>query len=108
MECVPCHGGTAPLRGAALRSLLRSLGHGWKTVEDHRLEKEFKFDDFKSALAFTNRVGEVAEEQGHHPDIHLAWGRARVVLWTHAVEGLTQNDFILASKIEGLSRPGSS
>jgi len=92
----------------ALRRLVKGLGRDWKAVKDHHLEKEFEFKDFKSALAFTNRVGEVAEEQGHHPDIHLAWGRARVVLWTHAVEGLTQNDFILASKIEGLSRPGSS
>lgn len=106
-ECVPCHGGIQPLRGVALRNLLKGLGCGWKAVKTHHLEKEFKFKDFKSALAFTNRLGALAEKQGHHPDIHLAWGRVRIILWTHAVGGLTDNDFVLAAKIERVKRAGA-
>ena len=103
-ECVPCRGGVPALEGAALKAFLKGLGRGWATVKDHHLEKEYQFKDFKSALAFTNRVGDLAEEQGHHPDIHLAWGKVRVTIWTHAIDGLTESDFVLAAKIEQTAR----
>jgi 4a-hydroxytetrahydrobiopterin dehydratase len=103
-NCVPCKGGTPPLAGDDLRALLDQLGGGWEVIDAHHLEKEFRFEDFRGALAFTNRVGELAEQQGHHPDLHLAWGRVRVVIWTHAIDGLTESDFVLAAKTEDLVR----
>ena len=101
-QCVPCKAGTPALAGAQLAALLDELGGGWRVVDGHHLEKEFRFDDFRSALAFTNRVGELAEEQNHHPDIHLAWGRVRVTLWTHTADGLSESDFVLAAKLDAL------
>ena len=98
-KCIPCRGGVPPLRGEELRSLAEELGNGWQVMEEHHLEKTFPFPDFAQALAFTNRVGAVAEEEGHHPDIYLAWGKVRVTIWTHKVDGLTRSDFILAAKI---------
>ena len=103
-NCVPCKGGTPPLAGDDLRALLEQLGGGWQVIDGHHLEKEFGFDDFREALAFTNRVGELAEQQGHHPDLHLAWGRVRVVIWTHAIDGLTESDFVFAAKTDGSAR----
>lgn len=101
-RCVPCRGGVPPLEGEELRTLEEELDRGWKVVDGHHLEKEFEFPDFRSALGFTVRVGELAEEQGHHPDIHLAWGKVRVTVWTHKIDGLTESDFVLAAKIEEL------
>jgi 4a-hydroxytetrahydrobiopterin dehydratase len=103
-DCVPCRGGLPPLKGDDLNVLLEKLGGGWKIVDEHHLEKEYKFKDFREALDFTNRVGELAEEQGHHPDIYLAWGKVRVTIWTHKIDGLTESDFILAAKADGLSK----
>ena len=100
--CVPCRGGVPPLSGRELADLQTALGGGWRTVDDHHLEKEFGFEDFRSALEFTNRVGELADEQGHHPDIYLTWGRVRIRIWTHKIDGLTESDFILAAKIDEL------
>ncbi|MEE9471374.1 MAG: 4a-hydroxytetrahydrobiopterin dehydratase [Gemmatimonadota bacterium] len=100
--CVPCRGGVPPLEGDELTGLRERLGGGWRVVEEHHLEKEFRFDDFRSALGFTNRVGELAEEQGHHPDIHLSWGRVRIEIWTHKIDGLTESDFVLAAKVDEL------
>jgi len=74
----------------------------WQVVNEHHLTRQFKFPDFKQALAFVNRVGELAEEQGHHPDILLAWGKAEITLWTHKIDGLTESDFIMAAKIDPL------
>jgi|ERR1051325_5823691 4a-hydroxytetrahydrobiopterin dehydratase len=99
-KCIPCRGGVPPLEGAELRSLAEELGNGWSVVEGHHLEKTFKFPDFAQALAFTNRVGAVAEEEGHHPDIYLTWGSVRITIWTHKIDGLTRSDFILAAKID--------
>jgi 4a-hydroxytetrahydrobiopterin dehydratase len=101
-ECIPCTGDVPPLKGAALKRLQKQLIRKWKVVDGHHLEKEFKFKNFKQALAFVNRVGELAEEQNHHPDIYLAWGLVKVTIWTHAVDGLTESDFVLAAKIEML------
>ncbi len=89
------------LEGEALRELAAQVP-GWSVVNDHHLEKEYRFRDFKSALAFTNRVGELAEQQGHHPDILLAWGKVRISIWTHKIDGLTESDFILAAKLDEL------
>ena len=100
--CVPCRGGVPPLAGPELADLEAALGGGWRAVDEHHLEKEFGFEDFRSALDFTNRVGELAEEQGHHPDIYLSWGRVRTQIWTHKIDGLTESDFVLAAKIDEL------
>jgi 4a-hydroxytetrahydrobiopterin dehydratase len=99
-SCVPCKGGTPPLKGAELDALARELGGGWKVVDGHHLEKEFRFRNFKEALAYTNKVGGIAEKEGHHPDFHLAWGLVRLTIWTHKVNGLTESDFILAAKAD--------
>ena len=99
-ECVPCRGGVPPLRGDAIAGLLDQLGGDWKVVEQHHLEKQYGFPDFAQALAFTNRVGTIAEDQGHHPDIYLAWGRVRLKVWTHKINGLTESDFVLAAKAD--------
>jgi 4a-hydroxytetrahydrobiopterin dehydratase len=104
-KCGPCEGGTAPMTGAELDGLLRQLS-GWAVTPGpaasggQRLEKEYRFPDFRSALAFVNRLGEVAEREGHHPDLFLAWGKVRVTLWTHSIGGLSENDFILAAKAD--------
>jgi len=99
-KCVPCRGGVPSLKGKDLSDLARDLGGGWQVVKEHHLEKEFRFPDFAKALAFTNKIGAIAEEQGHHPDIFLAWGKVRVTIWTHAIDGLTRSDFVLAAKID--------
>jgi 4a-hydroxytetrahydrobiopterin dehydratase len=99
-KCIPCRGGVPPLETAAREALLAELGNGWRVIDGHHLEKEFAFPDFAQALAFTNRIGTIAEEQGHHPDILLRWGSARVQIWTHKIDGLTRSDFVLAAKIE--------
>ncbi len=98
--CVPCRGGVPPLKGEELSALQRELGAEWGVIDEHHLEKEFRFRNFAEALAFTNKVGAIAEEQGHHPDIYLAWGKVRVTIWTHKIDGLTRSDFVLAAKIE--------
>jgi len=96
--CVPCRGGVPPLQGEELQKLAQQI-EGWQVVEEHHLTKNFKFPDFRSALAFVNKVGEVAEEQDHHPDIYLTWGKVDITIWTHKINGLTESDFILAAKI---------
>ena len=101
-DCVPCRGGVPPLEGKALHALFDQLGGGWTLVADHHLEKEFTFRDFREALAFTNKVGELAEAQGHHPDIALSWGRVQVSVWTHKIDGLTESDFVFVAKTDAL------
>lgn len=100
-SCVPCRGGVPALAEQEIESLLARLGpNGWQVISGHHLEKVYTFVDFASALAFVNRVGAVAEEQGHHPDIYLGWGKVRLTVWTHKIEGLTESDFILAAKAD--------
>ena len=96
--CVPCRGGVPPLQGEELGALATELGDGWQVIDEHHLEREFRFSNFAEALAFVNRVGALAEEVDHHPDLYLAWGRARVVIWTHKIDGLTESDFVFAAK----------
>jgi 4a-hydroxytetrahydrobiopterin dehydratase len=101
-ECVPCRGGVPPLSGEEIAKLLPEL-NGWEVVNEHHLKKSYPFTNFREALAFVNRVGELAEEQGHHPDITFGWGHAEILIWTHKIGGLTESDFILAAKIDRLT-----
>ena len=102
LECVACKGGTPPLKGEPLHSWEARLGNDWKVVDEHHLEKEFKFKDFRQALDFTQRVGELAEQVNHHPDLCLSWGKAKVTLWTHKIGGLSETDFVFAAKVDAL------
>lgn len=101
-ECIPCKGDTPPLTEAKNIEFLTVLGNGWQVVDNHHLEKEYKFKDFRQALDFTYLMGEMAEQQGHHPDIYLSWGEVRLTIWTHVINGLTESDFILAAKADQL------
>ncbi len=101
-ECIPCRGGIPALKGNELQKLHKNVSQ-WDVVDEHHLKRGFKFPDFAKALAFVNRVGALAEEQGHHPDILLAWGKAEITLWTHKIDGLTESDFIMAAKIDRLA-----
>ena len=100
-QCVPCKGGVAPLKGEQLEQLEEQV-KDWQVVDEHHLVKMYKFPDFQKALDFVNSVGAIAEEQGHHPDLYLAWGKVEVKIWTHKVDGLTESDFILAAKMDKL------
>ncbi len=101
-KCVPCTGGSSPLKGRALKHLAKELGGGWRVIRQHHLEKEYKFDNFKQALAFTNKVGRLAEKLNHHPDIFLAWGKVKLTFWTHSIHGLSESDFVVAAKSDRL------
>jgi 4a-hydroxytetrahydrobiopterin dehydratase len=101
--CVPCRGGVPTLPANEVARLLTEI-EGWEAPANHHLTKTFKLSDFATALAFVDRIGALAEEQGHHPDLYLAWGKVRVDLWTHKIDGLTESDFILAAKIDRLPR----
>ena len=98
--CIPCKGGIPPLKGEELKTLLEKLGNSWNLIEEHHLEKEYLFNNFREGHDFTIEVGELAENQGHHPDIYLAWGKARLTVWTHKIDGLTESDFIFAAKAD--------
>jgi 4a-hydroxytetrahydrobiopterin dehydratase len=102
MECVPCKGGVAPLEGEEIKKLHRKIDSSWNVITEHHLEKSFSFKDFRQALDFTNKVGELAEAQGHHPDIYLSWGKVTVTIWTHKIDGLTESDFIFAAKVDDI------
>jgi 4a-hydroxytetrahydrobiopterin dehydratase len=101
-KCVPCAGGVEPLKGPDLIELISQLDNGWKIVEENHLEKQYKFKNFSQALDFVNKVGELAEKLQHHPDIYLAWGKVKLMLWTHKIKGLHENDFIFAAKADKL------
>jgi 4a-hydroxytetrahydrobiopterin dehydratase len=98
--CIPCQGGVPPLKEHEYGELLSQLDDEWKVVAVHHLERSFSFENFKDALAFTNAVGEIAEQQAHHPDIYLAWGKVKVCIWTHKIDGLTASDFFFAAKCD--------
>ena len=97
-KCIPCMGGVPPLKGNELKKLHNQLGSSWQLVNEHHIEKEYSFNTFKEALAFTNNIGELAEEEGHHPEINLAFRKVKLTLWTHKIDGLTESDFIFAAK----------
>lgn len=102
-KCVPCEGGVPPLPEKKVSELLGQLD-GWSVEDNHHIQRAFEFPDFVTALTFVNHVGDIAEEQGHHPDIFLTWGKAEVKIWTHKIDGLTESDFILAAKIDQIDR----
>lgn len=103
-KCAPCEGGTKPMTREEFTQYLEAV-EGWSVINaDTAIEKNFKFTDFPEALAFVNKVGDIAEAEGHHPDLFLhGWNKVRITLSTHAIKGLSINDFILAAKIDQLS-----
>jgi 4a-hydroxytetrahydrobiopterin dehydratase len=98
-NCVPCRGGVPPLSPEQVAPLAREV-EDWEVINNHHLHRLFKLPDFQTALDFVNRIGDIAEREDHHPDIELKWGEVGVTIWTHKVDGLTENDFILAAKID--------
>jgi 4a-hydroxytetrahydrobiopterin dehydratase len=102
--CVPCEGGIPPLPEDEVRRLL-SLLNGWRVLDGKELAKDYSFRDFVQAVEFVNAITPVAEREGHHPDLEIGWGHARVRVRTHAIDGLSENDFILAAKIDQLPLP---
>ncbi|MBJ80235.1 MAG: 4a-hydroxytetrahydrobiopterin dehydratase [Myxococcales bacterium] len=99
-KCIPCEGGVPALQGDEIARYQEQLASDWQVVDAHHLLKDYNFENFVEALAFTNKVGEVAEAEGHHPDIYLAWGKVGIKIWTHKIDGLSVSDFILAAKID--------
>ncbi len=99
--CVPCHGGVPRLRGAEFAAYTREVPT-WSVVNEHHLLRAYQFSNFNAALEFVNRVGALAEQAGHHPDISFGWGYAEIKIFTHAIDGLSESDFILAAKIDAL------
>ncbi len=102
MICEPCQGGVPPLKGEGIQDFYKDLSSGWEVAEEHHLKKRFKFPDFKSALDFVNKVGEMAEEIGHHPEITFGWGFAEIQIYTHKIDGLHESDFVFAAKTDKL------
>lgn len=102
-ECIPCRGGIDPLQGEALDALHAQLGGGWRVIDSHHLEKTYRFENFVQALEFTNRLGGLAEEVNHHPEICLGWGKVHVELYTHKIDGLAEADFVWAAKADKLA-----
>jgi 4a-hydroxytetrahydrobiopterin dehydratase len=102
MECLPCRGGVPPLDAEEIERFLADLGGDWTVVHGHHIEKEYRFKNFREALDFVNRVGELAESVGHHPDIELGWGRVKLTLFTHKIDGLHESDFVFAAKADRL------
>ena len=100
-ECIPCRGGVPALTSEGIEPLLQHI-QGWQVIKDHHLHGDFGFPDFQTALDFVNQVGHLAEEQGHHPDIYLAWGKVKITIWTHKINGLTESDFVFAAKTDAL------
>ena len=103
-DCVPCKGGVPPLTEDERAPLLAQLDEGWEVVDGHHLSRVYGFGNFREALAYVNAVGEVAEQHNHHPDLHLAWGRVGVEVWTHKIDGLHEADFVFAAKCDRIYR----
>ena len=99
-QCIPCRGGVPRLPRERIDALLRELDRGWALTSTGHLLRTYEFRDFATAMAFANRVGDIAEDQGHHPDLHVAWGKCGVEIWTHKIDGLTESDFFLAAKAD--------
>ena len=102
-KCTACEGTESPLEENEIDTLRGMISPGWSVKEGHHLEREFRFDDFRQALGFVNKEGQLAEQENHHPDIYLAWGRVKITLWSHKIDGLHKNDFILAAKIDEIN-----
>ena len=102
-QCVPCRGGVPPMEKEEIEKLSQELD-GWEAINGHHLSKSYRYKNFREALDFVNEVGNLAEEQGHHPDICFGWGKVDITIWTHKIDGLTTSDFVLAAKIDKLRR----
>lgn len=100
-KCVPCHGGVPRVEGEELREMASQVP-AWEVIADHHLRRRWDFANFRAALAFANRVGEVAESEGHHPDVSFGWGYCELIIYTHTINGLSESDFILAAKVDAL------
>ena len=100
MKCVPCRGGTPSMEESRARELLKELSPGWELNQAEHLERTYSFKNFAQALEFANKVGAIAEEEGHHPDLYIAWGKCKVEVWTHKIQGLSESDFYLAAKAD--------
>ena len=105
-KCIPCQGGVPPLSKEARQELLPQLHEDWRVIDGHHLERDLHFPDFLTALEFINRIGQISEEEGHHPDLLLRWGFVQIQVWTHKIDGLTESDFILAAKADALYSKG--
>lgn len=99
-KCVPCRGGVPPMGSPKVQEMLQQLNSGWRVNGQGHLERQYSFPDFVKAMAFANRVGEIAEAEGHHPDLYISWGKCRLEIWTHKIGGLTESDFYLAAKAD--------
>ena len=102
-KCVPCRGGVQPMERSRAHAMLAELDPGWQLNAAGHLERVFPFKNFAQALEFANKVGAIAEQEGHHPDLHVAWGTCAVEIWTHKIQGLTESDFYLAAKADRAS-----
>ncbi len=99
-KCVPCRGGVPALARNRAETLLQELDGGWRLGTNGHLERAYTFDDFAQAMAFANRLADIAEDERHHPDLHIAWGKCTVEIWTHKINGLTESDFYFAAKAD--------
>ncbi|MEX0685478.1 MAG: 4a-hydroxytetrahydrobiopterin dehydratase [Balneolales bacterium] len=101
-KCSACSGDTPSLQGEELQRYYNRISKHWNLVDGHHLERTYVFKNFRQALDFTNKVGELSEEEGHHPDIYLTWGKVKLTVYTHAIDALSENDFIWATKVDEL------
>ena|ERR1051325_3537220 len=101
-KCIPCEGDTPSIKGEALKPYLKEITGDWKVLEGKKIQRTFKFKDFRENMAFVNKIADLAEDEGHHPDLCIHWNVLEVTLWTHAIGGLSENDFIIAAKIDAL------
>ena len=101
-KCIPSQGGIPPLKGSEIQSFLKLVNKDWSVVEEKKLVRDFQFDNYQLAIDFTNSVAELAENEGHHPYIHINFKTVKIILFTHNIEGLHENDFLMASKIDNL------
>ena len=101
-KCIPCQGGIPPLTLQEIKPYMDQIHSDWILIADHHIERVFSFDDFKNALDFVNEAGEICEQENHHADFELSWGRVKIMIWTHKIDGLNEADFILAAKIDNI------
>lgn len=101
-HCVPCEGGVLPMGDAEIQKHLGELKLKWSVLSGKKIQHQFEFKNFKEAMSFVNKIADIAEAEGHHPDIFIYYNKVNIELWTHAINGLFKNDFILAAKIEKL------
>ncbi len=99
-ECIPCKGGVPPMGLEQAKEMIRQIHSDWKLIDTHHIERVWIFNDFESALQFVNAAGAICEEQDHHADFELGWGRVKAMIWTHKINGLTESDFFLAAKFD--------